>query len=162
VTQDPGENSRETDSKRSDDVLHDAVALDYAWKWFDLHAKQRQTNIQFSIALLSAILAASGYLLVAKSALLPMVASIFGFLASIVFYGIDARNSFLVKLAEKNLKDFEENYKKFGRKIEIVGAADNEKYFMIKYSLAAKLIYFGYAVIFIIFLFVSICNLFIL
>lgn len=121
---------------------------DYAWQWFDYHARQRQQNIQFSVSLLSAALAATGYLVVSGEHLVAAAACVFGLIACLIFFGLDCRNSFLVKIAEKELSKFEVRMSTPSREIKILRATDDFETFMFKYSTAAKLMYGGYALFF--------------
>ena len=100
---------------------------------------------------MSVTLAAIGYLLVANAALLSLCASIFGLLSSYVFFGLDRRNAFMVKLAEKDLAKFESQ-----NNFSILTAPDDPNFFMLKYSRASKILYSGYATIFTVALLASI------
>jgi len=122
--------------------------FDYAWKWFDFHAKQRQSNIQFSISLLTAALAATGYLSAQSSPILSLLVSLVGVLACIVFYGLDCRNAFLVKLAERHLLRFELSLDSENTEFSILRSADEKDRFMIKYSWGARLLYASFACFF--------------
>ena len=86
------------------------LKLDYAWRWFALHAKQR-------VAMFNYFLVASGILANAYGLLLreqlweaAIVAASIGCMVGLVSLGLDVRNRQLVKLGEELLTDVEEKY----------------------------------------------------
>jgi hypothetical protein len=84
------------------------LALDprteYAWNWFELHARQRLQNINFFLALLAALLA--GYGAVLKDSLLSLSLGIgLGVITiSALFYALDRRIRTLLHIGERALK----------------------------------------------------------
>jgi hypothetical protein len=104
-------------------VKCDAKTLDYAWNWFEYHARQRITAFNLFLVLVGAIVA--GLLKcaeIAEKASIPVIAednvrqtwwflsfiiSIFGVLISIAFWFIDIRNAELVNCGREALMDLE-------------------------------------------------------
>ncbi|MHC5057061.1 MAG: hypothetical protein ACYTKD_20480 [Planctomycetota bacterium] len=89
------------------DVELTKLRLDYAWKWFEFHARQRIT--MFSFFLVTGGILANAY--VAAAANGPWYSAsavgIVGALASVAFVFLDCRNRWLVGLAEDVLADTE-------------------------------------------------------
>lgn len=125
--------------------------FEIAWKWFDLHAKQRQTNIQFGITLLAALIAAIGYCMHSKIYMASSLLSAFGVLNCFIFFGIDRRNSNLVKISEKIIDDICDKINRDGDNsinIKFFYEDKNMSLFEIKYSLAARLLFGSAAFVF--------------
>ena len=107
-----------------------AAARDYAWKWFQLHAGQRQTVFQFFLAIIGAVLA--GYFALLHAEPSSCVARFFGLLImglSFLFWRLDCRGSQLVKIAERYLKTGEEKLALSMQlnEIKLVANADADK-----------------------------------
>jgi len=88
------------------------LRFDYAWKYFEFHAKQRTTMYNFFL-LFSAIIIGALINLINKQgtgSTLPIILSILGFLMTLAFVFLDRRNEELVHLAELVLKNLEETY----------------------------------------------------
>ncbi|MBL4893073.1 MAG: hypothetical protein JKX91_14885 [Rhizobiaceae bacterium] len=83
---------------KKEDIEAAKIRFDLAWKWFDLHAKQRQSNIQFSLTMITGLFAVSGYLINSDHFYVASIVSMLGILGSIMFLGLDRRNSCLVKV----------------------------------------------------------------
>jgi hypothetical protein len=80
------------------------LQFDYAWKWFDFHAKQRTSLFNFYIIVIGASLGAFAALTkvpVDKSVL--NLVCYFGIGTSIIFLLLDFRNHRLVRYGELNL-----------------------------------------------------------
>src|SRR5215207_7011250 len=80
------------------------IAHTYAWEYFKYHAQQRQAAFRFFLVVVAALIAA----LIPKDSSAPtrLVGAALMF-ASLLFWRLDKRNSLLVKLAEKYLKEEE-------------------------------------------------------
>jgi hypothetical protein len=85
-------------------------AFDHAWKYFEIHAAQRMSIFNFFIILFGSVSAALAATLESSNKF-PIVGIIFGLLLvvlSFVFWKLDRRTSFLIKLAESVLISVEE------------------------------------------------------
>jgi hypothetical protein len=103
------ENQRGTASEDSDtNLLHER--LDYAWKWFDYHAKQRVS--MFNFFLIASGLLATAYVNALKDGqnVLGAVVSFLGGLIALGFVVLDWRNATLVYLGENVLRRLEKGY----------------------------------------------------
>jgi hypothetical protein len=95
-------------------------AREYAWNWFEFHAKQRQQSFRFYLTLIGALLAA--YYIAARLSIIlqirqndhvpgfdpcPFLISAVAIVVSVLFYRLDRRNRILVKYAEDILRGFE-------------------------------------------------------
>ncbi|MEM8970793.1 MAG: hypothetical protein AAGD43_01850 [Pseudomonadota bacterium] len=81
----------------------------HAWRWFDLHSRQRMQNFNFFVVLFAAACSA-----LATSYSADFVEGIVGsavalMTLSLVFKLLDMRTSFLIKLSEEALKVYERN-----------------------------------------------------
>lgn len=88
----------------------DTKLLDHAWRYFELHAKQRLTLFNFFVVLSGLIAAAWGTAMTAEEPL-PTVGAIMGIVlafSSIIFWKLDQRNAFLTKRAESLMAKAEE------------------------------------------------------
>jgi len=100
------ENHRGTASEDSDTNLsHER--LDYAWKWFDYHARQRVS--MFNFFLIASGLLATAYVNALKDGQddLGAVLSFLGALIAVVFVVLDCRNAMLIHLGEDVLRRIE-------------------------------------------------------
>ena len=90
------------------ELLH--LKLDYAWRWFALHAKQRVT--MFNYFLVASGVLANAYGLLVREGLwgVAIVAASIGCMVGLVSWGLDLRNRQLVKLGEEALTEIEEEY----------------------------------------------------
>ena len=85
------------------------LRLDYAWRWFSLHAKQRVAMFNYFLVA-SGILANAYGLLIREQLLGPAIAvASIGFIACLISIGLDIRNHQLVKLGEDVLYSIERN-----------------------------------------------------
>lgn len=95
-------------------------AADYAWRWFEYHAGQRQAVFRFYLILVGAVSAAYLTAMQSESRELSSWSFIFGALLaglSFLFWRLDCRSWRLVKLAETYLKrDEEELARRMGRR----------------------------------------------
>jgi len=72
------------------------MQFDYAWKWFDFHARQRTTMFNFFIIFAGFIFAAISQIFKAndhKMLLVAIIVSCLGVAISFIFLGLDHRNS---------------------------------------------------------------------
>lgn len=96
---------------------------EYAWNWFEFHAKQRQQAFRFYLTLIGALLAA--YYVAARLILIlqsrqdvyfptfdpcPLLISFLAIVASVLFYRLDRRNRILVRYAEDALQGIESEF----------------------------------------------------
>ena len=79
------------------------VQFDYAWKWFDFHAKQRTSMFNFYIIVVGATLGAIAALVKANVGDAVQLLCWFGIIVSILFFILDCRNSNLLRYGELNL-----------------------------------------------------------
>jgi len=100
------ENQREANSRGSECDLSRA-RVEYAWRWFEYHAKQRIS--MFNFFLVASGLLATGYVdaLKQSNGHLGGVLSLFGMVIAIVFTRLDQRNARLVYLGEDVLRRLE-------------------------------------------------------
>lgn len=90
------------------ELLH--LRLDYAWRWFALHANQRVT--MFSYFLVASGILANAYALLLKEDLwgAAVATAGIGCIVGLVSLGLDSRNHQLVKLGEEVLTHIEREY----------------------------------------------------
>jgi len=100
-------------------------SLDYAFKYFDLHAKQRMTVFNFFLAISGALIGLIAASLGGESKypLAALALSIFLFVLSYLFWQLDIRTSFLIKHAEASLEISEKIL--FERHARLVGTEDD-------------------------------------
>lgn len=96
----------------------------HAWNWFALHSQQRQNNIHYAILVAIGILGAVGILIQHNLFAIAVIFSLLGIVMNWLFYGIDRRNSHLVKISEDYFKTFETNNSSENAKFEIFQRAD--------------------------------------
>ena len=77
------------------------LKLDYAWRWFALHAKQRVT--MFNYFLVASGILANAYGLLLREELWGVAIGVAGIgsIVGLVSLGLDVRNRQLVKLGER-------------------------------------------------------------
>lgn len=94
---------------RSEATFKPVDSLEYAWKYFSLHADQRLRTFHFFLIL--AALVIGGSLTAAGNGVLPIAGTVINLYAlvpiSFLFWKLDERNKFLVKHSEKVLKRIE-------------------------------------------------------
>lgn len=89
------------------------LRLNYAWRYFELHANQRISLIRYYIALYSLYISACGYIFVSPSLMsitgtkIIMSLSIIFMLLTFMFYLLDHRNRALIHFAEDSLRQYE-------------------------------------------------------
>lgn len=84
--------------------------FDYAWKWFEYHAKQRISMFNFFIVGAGVWGTVLARLFVGKQYVMSATVSIIGILISFVFIFLDYRNKILVQVAEKILFQLEKDW----------------------------------------------------
>lgn len=85
--------------------------LDHAWKYFEIHADQRIKLFNFYLVIIAASGSALTYILQNKNqSLLGVFLGLFLIFVSYIFWKLDQRTSFLIKQAEKILKNLEKEY----------------------------------------------------
>ena len=97
-------------SEGSQESLLHRDQFEYAWRWFELHARQRVTMFNFFLLATGALANAYGLLL--RGQLFWQAAAVTGigiFVSGIAFL-LDVRNSFLVDIGENALKRAERTY----------------------------------------------------
>lgn len=85
------------------------VARDFAWKHFDLHAKQRIEVFKSYLTLITLIFAGYGVAFQTKNYGLGILLALFSLIVSFFFRQLDERTKALIKLSETYLKDEESN-----------------------------------------------------
>jgi len=81
--------------------------LDYAWKWFDYHAKQRVSMFNFFLIASGLLATAYANALSRDEEVLGAVLSFLGALIALAFVVLDCRNATLVYLGEDVLRRLE-------------------------------------------------------
>lgn len=84
--------------------------FDYAWRWFDVHAKQRVTMFNFFLLATGLIANAYGLMFREDLYLQAAVVAFIGAVVGGVSFMLDVRNSQLVDMGEAALKSVEQNY----------------------------------------------------
>jgi hypothetical protein len=92
----------------------DKMRFDYAWKWFDFHAKQRTSLFNFYIIVIAATIGAVGALTRTDAGThagdVIDYLCWFAIVVSVIFLLLDRRNKRLVQYGELNLVHLEKNY----------------------------------------------------
>lgn len=83
------------------------VHLEYAWRWFELHAKQRATMFNFFLLASGALANAFGLLVRGDLYWYAFAVSLIGVVVGAIAIGLDVRNHQLVSMGEDALKRFE-------------------------------------------------------
>ena len=86
------------------------LKLDYAWRWFALHTKQRVTMFNYFLVASGILANAYGLLLREELWEAAIVVASIGCMVGVVSWGLDLRNRQLVKLGEEVLTAIEENH----------------------------------------------------
>lgn len=76
-------------------------ALDYGFRWFEYHAKQRITTFNFYLIIYSGLAAAFAFLLKERIAAGSILVSLLMLLMSILFWQLDIRNRQLIEIGEE-------------------------------------------------------------
>lgn len=94
----------------SDEQCLFSTQLDYSWKWFDFHAKQRVS--MFNYFLIASGILANAYVHIFSSDWYRLASAVafIGFIIAIVFVILDCRNAKLVYLAEDVLRKLEMSF----------------------------------------------------
>ena len=97
-------------SKAGTDSVPYHTQFEYAWRWFDLHARQRVS--MFNFFLLSTGILANAYAILFREDLFWQAAGVaaIGAFAGLVSVVLDVRNSQLVHMGEAALKRVEQEY----------------------------------------------------
>jgi hypothetical protein len=105
----------------------------HAWNWFALHAQQRQNNIHYSIIVLTAFFGAIAILIQNNIDHIAILGSVVGIALTWLFWGVDKRNSYLIKLSEKYFIEYEKLHQTPDTKYSIFTDADRGRGYL-KYS----------------------------
>lgn len=85
--------------------------LDHAWKYFEIHSDQRIKLFNFYLVVIAASGSALAYILQNKNqSLLGIFLGLFLIFVSYIFWKLDQRTAFLIKQAERVLKNLEKEY----------------------------------------------------
>ena len=84
------------------------LKLDYAWRWFSLHAKQRVTMFNYFLVASGILANVYGVLLREQLYWQAFAVATIGSFACLVSVGLDKRNHRLVKLGEDVLREIEQ------------------------------------------------------
>ena len=95
------------DNQNGADAQSANMQFEYAWRWFDLHAKQRVSMFNFFLLSAGALATAYGLLLREQLYVVAAVAAFMGIFVSLVSCLLDVRNHALVKMGEEALKGVE-------------------------------------------------------
>ena len=99
--------------EKPEGAINDLVKIqfDYAWKWFDFHARQRTSMFNFYVIVVAAVFGAIGALLRDGQGNTTIIAMfcIFGIFTSLIFFGFDRRNIQLLSYGEVTLIWLEKN-----------------------------------------------------
>lgn len=88
----------------------DKIRFEYAWKYFEFHAKQRTTMFNFFIALSGVILGACAKLYIDNNYDILFLISLVGAGVTYCFMRIDWRNEELIHIAEDELETLEDKW----------------------------------------------------
>lgn len=119
------------------------LALEHGWNWFRYHAEQRLTMIRFYLV----IIAASATAFFAAIGPYPEAAagaSFFGFVCSLLFWRLDARVSYLIKVGEAAISEQEQFIASECdlKSIDIINRADEKAgRFLTSYSQILRVLY---------------------
>lgn len=116
----PNENSS---TYQEDNSIDKKTALEFYWKYFELHSSQRMQMINFYITVEVVIFGAL-FTLITRKTRIPLAeyitSSAITFI-SIIFWGIDYRTKSLIHCCEDCIKKLEEEYLgKFGEELLII------------------------------------------
>ena len=92
-----------------DSSLHQ-MRFEYAWRWFDMHARQRVTMFNFFLLSTGVLANAYGILLREGFYWQSAAVAVIGAFAGLVSCFLDVRNSQLVDMGEEALKKVEQEY----------------------------------------------------
>ena len=87
-----------------------SMQFEYAWRWFDLHARQRVSMFNFFLISVGALASAYGLLLREQFYGGSAVVALAGILVSVVSCLLDERNHSLVKIGEEALEKVEKEH----------------------------------------------------
>jgi hypothetical protein len=93
-------------------IEFEKLRFEYAWRHFDLHAKQRIQMFYFfliSVAFLCGAIVSSANSQKPEFSQLPLVAAGVGLAISFIFLALDARNRALYSISRRHLKTLEAN-----------------------------------------------------
>lgn len=82
-------------------------ALDYAWKWFELHSSQRMQLVNYFLVAVAFLTAAYATGLQADRPAVSAVVAVLGAVVSWAFQQIEQRTRELIKLSEATLQEIE-------------------------------------------------------
>jgi hypothetical protein len=89
-------------------------SYDHAWNYFQFHGTQRMTTFNFFVGICSLVAAGSVNLIANPSQstnyIFVMLLGLFQVILSFLFWKLDRRISIMIKVAEKGLKKYEENF----------------------------------------------------
>lgn len=117
---------------------------DQAWKYFEMHAKQRMTLFSFYITISTALVAAIGVLLNKRDINVFLIISlgILMIVLSLVFWILDHRTRYFIHLAEKALRKIEKKYPKKSFKLVMTQERESKRMPRIfRYSFALRVVY---------------------
>ncbi len=83
------------------------LQLDYAWKWFDFHGKQRITLFNVFVIMVGVLVNAYVVAVRERALELALAVSLFGVVTALAFIVFDSRNRELTRHAEDVLEDLE-------------------------------------------------------
>ena len=124
--------------------MNDNEIREQAWKYFELHAKQRMTLFNFYITISTALIAGIGVLLNFKEIpiLLIITLGVLMVIFSLVFWLLDSRTRFFIHLAEKVIREIEIDYSKDSYKILTIEEKESNKLSMIfRYTIALRIVF---------------------
>lgn len=98
------------ETQRDEDITLANTKFEYAWRYFDFHARQRVTMFNFFLLGSGVIASAYGLLLREQLHWHAGGVALIGLLACVVSFMLDIRNHQLVDLGEKALRRVEKDY----------------------------------------------------
>ena len=92
--------------------MSDKELLDYYWKYFEMHSKQRMQIINFYISIEIVLIGGFFYLLSLKHRMMwaEVLTCIAIIMMDIVFWGLESRTKELIHYSEECLKSIEEKF----------------------------------------------------
>lgn len=136
---------------QEDNSIDKKTALEFYWKYFELHSNQRMQMINFYITVEVVIFGAL-FTLITRKTRIPLAeyitSSAITFI-SIIFWGIDYRTKSLIHCCEDCIKKLEEEYLgKFGEELLIIRQSEIKTNRMkMRYFTYSNLLGFQFAVI---------------
>ena len=87
----------------SNNKAAEEITIEYGFRWFEFHARQRTTTFYFYLGVYAGLAAAEGFLLKEKIHVGSVSASLVMIIMSLLFWQLDVRNRQLIEIGESLL-----------------------------------------------------------